>query len=373
VPLDLPPSVFETEGIWLDVPDDARRNAEAEYLHFMGGIHALEHAAIGILPLLVLTDRNDLGGISTPMHQQTGGAAVFIYDGMPGGAGLTREAFARAEELMERTLAVVRDCPCELGCPSCVHSPKCGSGNRPIDKAAALFLLRELTAGAAGPDIAPNMTMSTAEAAATASKEAGMPGQQDLNNQGEQNAAKGPMILIPKRFGVLDVETRRSAAEVGGWNRPDLMGISVAVLYDSGSDEYTDYQEQEIPALAERLKTFELIVGFNILRFDYGVLAGAHPFAYSRLPTLDMLAHVHERLGYRLKLDNLAQATLNVGKSADGLQALAWWKEGKLAEIAKYCRQDVAVTRDLYLFGRENRYVLFQNKAGQKARLPVEW
>ena len=115
------------------------------------------------------------------------------------------------------------------------------------------------------------------------------------------------------------------------------------------------------------------MVGFNILRFDYGVLAGVHPFAYSRLPTLDMLAHVHERLGYRLKLDNLAQATLNVGKSADGLQALQWWKEGRLDEIAKYCRQDVAVTRDLYLFGRENRYVLFQNKAGQKARLPVSW
>ncbi len=102
-PLDLPPSVFETEGLWLDIPDEARRSAEAEYLHFMGGIHALEHAAIGILPLLVMTDRNDLGGISTPMHPQTGGAAVFIYDAMPGGAGLTREAFAKAEELLART------------------------------------------------------------------------------------------------------------------------------------------------------------------------------------------------------------------------------------------------------------------------------
>jgi len=375
VPLDLPPSVFETEGIWLDVPDDARRNAEAEYLHFMGGIHALEHAAIGILPLLVLTDRNDLGGISTPMHQQTGGAAVFIYDGMPGGAGLTREAFARAEELMERTLAVVRDCPCELGCPSCVHSPKCGSGNRPIDKAAALFLLRELTGGTPGPDMAPDITPATTpEAAATASntEEASMSDQSGGQQTG-QAGAQAPAVIIPKRFGVVDVETRRSAADVGGWNRPDLMGISIAVLYDSGSDEYVDYQEHEIPKLAERLKAMDLVVGFNILRFDYGVLAGAHPFAWRSLPTLDMLLRVHERLGYRLKLDNLAQATLDVGKSADGLQALAWWKEGRLDEITKYCRQDVAVTRDLYLFGREHRYVLFSNKAGQKARLPVEW
>lgn len=360
VPLDLPPSVFETEGIWLDVPDEARRKAEADYLHFMGGIHAVEHAAIGILPLMVMTDRGDLGGISTPLHPQTGGAAVFIYDGMPGGAGLTREAFAKAEELIARTLSVVRDCPCELGCPSCVHSPKCGSGNRPIDKAAAVFLLRELASGHAGPDHSPEITPPPTQETSM-DKSATLPG------------ITLPGTGSPKRFAVVDVETRRSAADVGGWTRPDLMGISIAVLYDSGTDEFVDYQEHEIGALAERLKTFDLVVGFNILKFDYGVLAGVYPFAYTRLPTLDMLTHVHERLGYRLKLDNLAQATLGVGKSADGLMALQWWKEGKLDEIAHYCRQDVAVTRDLYLFGRENRYVLFQNKAGQKARLPVGW
>jgi len=358
--LDMPPSVFETEGIWFDIPDAARKKAEAQYLHFMGGIHAMEHAAIGILPLLVMTDRNDLGGISTPMHQQTGGAAVFIYDGMPGGAGLTREAFQRAGELLERTLAVVRDCPCELGCPSCVHSPKCGSGNRPIDKAAALFILRELTCGAPGPDRAPEI----APPDETAGKEAPMT---------PPEGPKGPHIIVPRRFGVVDVETRRSAAEVGGWNRPDLMGVSIAVLYDSGRDEFTDFPQDDIGALAERLKALDLVVGFNILRFDYPVLAGVHPFAYAALPTLDLLLRVHERLGYRLKLDNLAQATLNVGKSADGLQALKWWTEGRLDEIAKYCRQDVAVTRDLYLFGRDNGYVLFSNKAGQKARLPVAW
>ncbi|MHC1699747.1 MAG: DEAD/DEAH box helicase [Humidesulfovibrio sp.] len=364
VPLDLPPSVFETEGLWFDVPDAARRKAEDEYLHFMGGIHAFEHAAIGILPLLVMTDRNDLGGISTPLHAQTGGAAVFIYDGMPGGAGLTREAFSRAEELLARTLDVVRTCPCELGCPSCVHSPKCGSGNRPIDKAAALFLLRELSGGAPGADVTPDIAPAIAT---TTPEEAAMP------REGSLPGIEMPGVAVPRRFAVVDVETRRSASEVGGWTRPDLMGVSIAVLYDSGTDEFVDYQEHEIPLLAERLKSFDLVVGFNILRFDYGVLAGVHPFAYASLPTLDMLAHVHQRLGYRLKLDNLAQATLNVGKSADGLQALKWWAEGRLDEIAKYCRQDVAVTRDLYLYGRENRHVLFSNKAGQKARLPVGW
>ena len=105
----------------------------------MGGIHALEHAAIGVFPLLVLADRGDLGGISITCHPQTFSAAVFIYDGVPGGAGLSSEAFERAEDLLGYTLKAIRSCACEAGCPSCVHSPKCGSGNRPIDKRGRCF------------------------------------------------------------------------------------------------------------------------------------------------------------------------------------------------------------------------------------------
>ena len=103
------------------------------------------------------------------------------------------------------------------------------------------------------------------------------------------------------------------------------------------------------------------------------MLSGASPFNHRSLPTLDILEKVHARLGYRLSLDGLAKATLGTPKSATGLDALAWWKEGKMDEIIAYCRQDVAVTRDLYLFGRDNGYLLFSNKAGKTVRLPVEW
>ena len=113
----------------------------------MGGLHALEHAAIGVFPLLVLADRNDLGGISTPFHPQLERAGIFIYDGLPGGAGLCAQAYTDGSGLLDATLATVSGCPCETGCPSCVHSPKCGSGNRPIDKAAAIFLLKALISG----------------------------------------------------------------------------------------------------------------------------------------------------------------------------------------------------------------------------------
>ena len=144
VTLDLPPQILETEGLWFKIPQEIYYAAESGHHDFMGGIHAVEHAAIGIFPLLVMADRNDLGGLSTPCHPQLNSAVVFIYDGVAGGIGLNREAFKHADRLLEHTLNVITGCACESGCPSCVHSPKCGSANRPIDKTAAIFILDEL-------------------------------------------------------------------------------------------------------------------------------------------------------------------------------------------------------------------------------------
>ena len=96
-------------------------------------------------------------------------------------------------------------------------------------------------------------------------------------------------------------------------------------------------------------------------------------FNLASLPTLDIMEKVYERLGYRLSLDRLAEHTLGVKKTADGLQALKWYKEGRIQEIADYCRQDVKITRDLYLYGLQNRYLLFKNKAGSIVRLPVDF
>ena len=368
VPLEFDPLIFETEGLWITVPENAQHTVENSLLHFMGSIHAVEHAAIGIMPLLVMADRNDFGGISTPMHAGLGMPAVFIYDALPGGAGLCRQAFHEASALFSRTLAVIAECGCETGCPSCVHSPKCGSGNRPIDKAGAELLLRTM-AGSKHVVKAPRITLGEPSRPSVEIKAEGHMDSvmQDANKAPANQTAAG-------RFGVLDVETRYSATEAGGWHRADRMGVSVAVLYDSGPDTFISYTQDDIPALAERLSELDLVVGFNILRFDYAVLGPHAPGVKWRdFPTLDMLAKVHERLSYRVSLDNLAQSTLNAAKSADGLQALAWWKEGEIEKIEAYCRQDVAVTRDLFLFGHEKGYLLFTNKAKQLVRVPVSW
>ena len=177
----------------------------------------------------------------------------------------------------------------------------------------------------------------------------------------------------PRHYVVFDVETRRSAAEVGGWHKAGQMGVSVTVLYDSLADDYFSYSQDELPALFERLRAAETVVGFNSLRFDYAVLTPFAPFELRARPSLDLLQRIKERLNYRISLDNLGQATLGEPKSADGLQALQWWKEGRCEEIAAYCRKDVDLTRRLYLFGLREGYLLFTNKAGQRVRVPVDF
>jgi len=360
-PLDLPELEFETQGIWIEIPDRVRDKIESARLHFMGGIHAIEHAAIGIMPLLVMTDRNDLGGISIPFHPQTGCGAVFIYDGIPGGLGLSKQAFDQAEILLQRTFDVITTCPCDTGCPACVHSPKCGSGNRPIDKFSSKKIL-EMILTDPGPfslDFSDSIVLKGDKMEET--------GQPDLT------LSQKPELRPGQRYGVLDIETRRSAKEVGGWNRAERMGVSCAVLYDSESDKFFTFFQEDMEKLCQHLEKLDLVIGFNIIHFDYKVLSGLSPFDFHGLPTLDLLMEVHKILGYRLSLDHLAQQTLGCKKSADGLAALEWWKQGKIEKIIEYCTQDVRVTRDLYRFGNENHFLLFKNKSEHQVRIPVQW
>ncbi|HEY78845.1 MAG TPA: DUF1998 domain-containing protein, partial [Dehalococcoidia bacterium] len=142
--LDLPPYRFITQALWFDLPPSAMARVAAAGRDLAGGLHATEHAAIAILPLFALCDRNDIGGVSTPLHPDTGQAQVFIYDAYPGGIGIAEKGFELVEGLWSATLKVVAECPCLDGCPSCVQSPKCGNNNQPLDKTAARMLLEGL-------------------------------------------------------------------------------------------------------------------------------------------------------------------------------------------------------------------------------------
>ncbi len=145
-PLDLPAMTLQTVGMFWSIPDEVLREAGIDQAQVPGAVHALEHASIGILPLLATCDRWDLGGVSSARHPQTGQAIIVVHDGHPGGSGFAERGFHRAAEWLRATTETIAGCPCADGCPACVQSPKCGNGNEPLDKAAALRLARVLLA-----------------------------------------------------------------------------------------------------------------------------------------------------------------------------------------------------------------------------------
>jgi DEAD/DEAH box helicase domain-containing protein len=173
---------------------------------------------------------------------------------------------------------------------------------------------------------------------------------------------------------VFDLETRRSAAEVGGWGRIRDMGMALGVVEDATTGEARAYRENQVERLIIDLLSADRVVGFNVKRFDYTVLeAYAGVGTFRRVPTLDLLEEVHRFLGFRVKLASVALATLGCGKSADGLQSLEWVKEGRLDLVEEYCRQDVKVTADLYRFGGKHGYLLYPDKENRYLRVPVSW
>ncbi len=148
VGLDLPPTSFSTQALWFELGSSALGLGDTIPLEaLLGALHATEHAQIAVLPLIAMCDRWDIGGLSTNLHPQTGGATIFIYDGHPGGIGITRTAFARFEELCRDAHRLIAECPCASGCPSCVQSPKCGNLNEPLSKAGARLLLERMLGG----------------------------------------------------------------------------------------------------------------------------------------------------------------------------------------------------------------------------------
>lgn len=176
-----------------------------------------------------------------------------------------------------------------------------------------------------------------------------------------------------ERVVVFDVETQRSFEEVGGRSQLHKLGVSAAVAYRYDRDEFLQVTEDDIGRLIDLLLEADLVVGYNVRGFDYDVLRAYTDHDLHALPTLDIMQHLEERLGFRPKLDSVVIPTLNAAKSADGLQALEWWRSGEIDKIITYCQEDVRVTRDLYNFGKRNRCVMVSRFSGTPRKVEVDW
>ena len=187
-------------------------------------------------------------------------------------------------------------------------------------------------------------------------------------SESKDKTHKKPRVLF------LDLETQKSAQDVGGWQNAHLMRVSVAVIFDTADERFYVFPEDKIEDLLNTLKDADLIVGFNIKGFDYKVLGAYSHNDLASLPTFDILEDIYNRLGFRLSLDHLATETLKRGKTADGLQALEWFRQGEMEKLTEYCRQDVIVTRDLFQYGLENGHLIYREKRSERRlRLPVDW
>jgi DEAD/DEAH box helicase domain-containing protein len=181
------------------------------------------------------------------------------------------------------------------------------------------------------------------------------------------------VVAVAKNIVYFDLETQKSADEVGGWGNISRMGMSIGVTFSSATGEYKIYGEPQVNDLLKELQRADLVVGFNNLRFDYEVLHGYTTFDLAQLPTLDMLVELQNTLNHRLSLDSIATATFGVEKTAEGLQAIRWFKEGRLAEIAEYCCYDVKITRLVHEFGVQQKQLHYTNRFGKKMTVPVQW
>jgi DEAD/DEAH box helicase domain-containing protein len=187
-----------------------------------------------------------------------------------------------------------------------------------------------------------------------------------------EDVVPSSLFLRNKHFLVVDLETQNLVQDVGGWGNIDKLKISIACAYDSKTDQFLTFRENEISKLNDLCED-RLVVGYNVRGFDLIILK-AYGLNLEKLDVFDIMYDVQTLTRQKyLKLEVLAQGTLNAGKSADGLMAVEWWKTGEIDKIIQYCQQDVQVTRDIFQYGRKNGIVKLRRADGSDSEVKVNW
>ncbi len=189
------------------------------------------------------------------------------------------------------------------------------------------------------------------------------------------NAAVKDNNHLTSRMGkevVLDIETSNSFADVGKYD-PSLLKVSLVGVYEYATDQYTHYMEADLPKLWRVLEGADRIIGYNLFGFDYQVLNTYYRGDLSKFPTLDIMLDVAEKIGFRIKLDDVAHGSLGQGKSGNGLQAIEFFRRGEIDKLRDYCLQDVKVTKEVYEYGLANKIVKYKDRTGRLVEVPIDF
>lgn len=173
-----------------------------------------------------------------------------------------------------------------------------------------------------------------------------------------------------RREVVLDIETQNTFQDVGAYN-PSLLSISLVGCYFYETDTFESFLEDDLPKLWPRLERADRVIGYNLFGFDYPCMQSYYTGDFRRIPTVDLMVEIEKRIGFRVKLDDVAHATLGMGKSGHGLQAVEFWKKGEIDKLRDYCLQDVRVTRDVYDYALQQQHVFYNDRVGQKQQVPM--
>ncbi|MGI9243634.1 MAG: ribonuclease H-like domain-containing protein [Verrucomicrobiales bacterium] len=187
-------------------------------------------------------------------------------------------------------------------------------------------------------------------------------------------APSADVATTAQDFVYFDLETQRTAADVGGWNNKGDMRMSVGVTYSSATGKYIVYGEDRVSDLIAQLSRADLVLGYNHINFDYAVLEGYHAFSLvDQCVSCDLMVDLEKVCGHRPKLESVASASLGTGKTAQGLDAIKWWREGKFLEVAEYCCYDVKVTKLVHEYGARNGFVKYHDRFGNEQQVEIDW
>ncbi len=303
-----------TQGVWLHVP----HHAPDVQTRMRIALHTVVHAVMAILPVCLLASPDDIqGGVHTITHDGQAYLNAFFVDSHAGGSGVSRALYDSGEQVLSAALSLMQQCDCQPGCSRCGtdRCDACAAGIQ-RDRDAGIELLQQIL----GVTIVP-----AAQVMLTPPAEP---------------------VQTPRHL-YLNLTTQKASDDVGGWQHKHLLGLGIAVIYDTADASYHAYTEETIDALIAHLQHADLVISFNTLDFDYQVLQPYTDVQLPSLPTYAMLDEIQRALGYRLSFKHLLQETLGVERPDDRLDTVAWYRHAQSEAIIAACRRDIDWMRDL--------------------------